>query len=52
MCRQVVGLYYTSLGIENVGESDAQVLDDAGQYRAALRLTRGCAAGSASPSAT
>jgi N-acetylmuramoyl-L-alanine amidase len=40
MCRQVVGLNYTSLGIENVGESDQQILDDAGQYRAALRLTR------------
>jgi N-acetylmuramoyl-L-alanine amidase len=40
MCRQVVGLNYTALGIENVGESDQQVLDDAGQYRAALRLTR------------
>jgi N-acetylmuramoyl-L-alanine amidase len=40
MCRQVVGLNYTSLGLENVGESDQQVLDDAGQYRAALRLTR------------
>jgi N-acetylmuramoyl-L-alanine amidase len=40
MCRQVVGLNYTSLGIENVGESDQQVLDDAGQYRASLRLTR------------
>jgi N-acetylmuramoyl-L-alanine amidase len=40
MCRQVVGLNYTALGIENVGDSDQQVLDDAGQYRAALRLTR------------
>jgi N-acetylmuramoyl-L-alanine amidase len=40
MCRQVVGLNYTAIGIENVGESDQQVLDDPGQYRAALRLTR------------
>jgi len=39
MCRQVVGLNYTSIGIENVGESDPQVLDDRDQYRAALRLT-------------
>jgi N-acetylmuramoyl-L-alanine amidase len=40
MCRQVVGLNYTSIGIENVGESDQQVLDDPGQYGAALSLTR------------
>jgi N-acetylmuramoyl-L-alanine amidase len=39
MCRQVVGLNYTSIGIENVGESDSQVLGDRDQYRAALRLT-------------
>jgi N-acetyl-anhydromuramyl-L-alanine amidase AmpD len=40
MCRQVVGLNYTAIGIENVGESDQQVLGDARQYQAALALTR------------
>ena len=40
MCRQVVGLNYTAIGIENVGESDQQVLGDARQYASALALTR------------
>lgn len=40
MCRQVVGLNYTAIGIENVGESDQQVTGDARQYQAALALTR------------
>jgi beta-N-acetylhexosaminidase len=40
MCRQVVGLDYTSIGIENVGFSDQQVMGDARQYHAALTLTR------------
>ncbi|MGA2471747.1 MAG: peptidoglycan recognition family protein [Solirubrobacteraceae bacterium] len=40
MCRQVVGLDYTAVGIENVGFSDQQVMDDAAQYHAALELTR------------
>jgi N-acetylmuramoyl-L-alanine amidase-like protein len=40
MCRQVVGLNYTAIGIENVGESDQQVIDDKAQFRAALSLTR------------
>jgi N-acetyl-anhydromuramyl-L-alanine amidase AmpD len=40
MCRQVVGLDYTAIGIENVGYSDRQVLDDRAQYRAGLALTR------------
>jgi hypothetical protein len=40
MCRQVVGLDYTAIGIENVGFSDQQVIGDAAQYRAALELTR------------
>jgi N-acetylmuramoyl-L-alanine amidase len=40
MCRQVVGLNYTAIGIENVAVSDQQVLADRGQYRAALRLTQ------------
>jgi N-acetyl-anhydromuramyl-L-alanine amidase AmpD len=39
MCRQVVGLNYTAIGIENVGESDRQVMDDTRQYSAALALT-------------
>lgn len=40
MCRQVVGLNYTAIGIENVGESDEQVIGDARQYASALALTR------------
>jgi beta-N-acetylhexosaminidase len=40
MCRHTVGLNYTSIGIEHVGTSDAQVLGDAKQMRASLRLTR------------
>jgi N-acetylmuramoyl-L-alanine amidase len=40
MCRQVVGLDYTAIGIENVGLSDQQVIGDAAQYRAGLQLTR------------
>lgn len=40
MCRQVVGLDYTAIGIENVGLSDRQVIDDRAQYRSALALTR------------
>jgi N-acetylmuramoyl-L-alanine amidase len=40
MCRQVVGLDYTAIGIENVGFSDQQVIDDKAQYHAALELTR------------
>jgi N-acetylmuramoyl-L-alanine amidase len=40
MCRQVVGLNYTAIGIENVGESDRQVMDDTAQFRASLNLTR------------
>ena len=40
MCRQVVGLNYTAIGIENVGESDRQVMGDARQYQSALALTR------------
>jgi beta-N-acetylhexosaminidase len=39
MCRQVVGLNYTAIGIENVGFSDQQVMGDAPQFRAALELT-------------
>jgi N-acetylmuramoyl-L-alanine amidase len=40
MCRHTVGLNYTSIGIEHVGMSDAQVLGDSRQMRASLRLTR------------
>jgi N-acetylmuramoyl-L-alanine amidase len=40
MCRQVVGLNYTSIGIENVGFSDSQVMNDAAQFQSALELTR------------
>jgi N-acetylmuramoyl-L-alanine amidase len=40
MCRQVVGLDYTAIGIENVGLSDQQVIGDAAQYHSGLELTR------------
>jgi N-acetylmuramoyl-L-alanine amidase-like protein len=40
MCRQVVGLNYTAIGIENVGFSDQQVMGDAAQFHAGLELTR------------
>ncbi|MEA2410720.1 MAG: hypothetical protein QOC77_1281 [Thermoleophilaceae bacterium] len=39
-CRHTVGLNYTAIGIEHVGTSDAQVMGDAAQLRASLRLTR------------
>jgi len=40
MCRHVVGLNYTAIGIEIVAQSDQQVLGDAAQVRAAASLTR------------
>jgi N-acetylmuramoyl-L-alanine amidase len=40
MCRHTVGLNWTAIGIEHVGFSDAQVMGDARQLRASLRLTR------------
>lgn len=40
MCRHTVGLNWTAIGIEHVGMTDAQVLADAPQMRASLRLTR------------
>jgi N-acetylmuramoyl-L-alanine amidase len=40
MCRHTVGLNYTAIGIEHVGSSDAQILDNAKQMAASLRLTR------------
>jgi N-acetylmuramoyl-L-alanine amidase len=39
ICRHTVGLNYTAFGIENVGTSDADVLDDAAQMRSSLHLT-------------
>lgn len=38
-CRHTVGLDYTAVGIEHVGTTDAQVLDDTDQLAASLRLT-------------
>ncbi len=40
MCRHTVGLNYTAIGIEHVGQSDGQVLADKRQLKASLRLTR------------
>jgi N-acetylmuramoyl-L-alanine amidase len=40
MCRHVVGLNYTSIGIEHVGLSDAQVMGNRRQLRSSLGLTR------------
>ncbi len=40
MCRHTVGLNYTAIGIEHVGQSDGQVLGNARQMAASLRLTR------------
>jgi N-acetylmuramoyl-L-alanine amidase len=39
ICRHTVGLNSTAFGIENVGMSDADVLDDAAQMRSSLHLT-------------
>jgi hypothetical protein len=39
ICRHTVGLNWTAFGIENVGMSDADVLGNAAQMRASLRLT-------------
>jgi N-acetylmuramoyl-L-alanine amidase len=39
MCRHTVGLNYTAIGIEHVGTSDAQILANARQLDASLRLT-------------
>jgi N-acetylmuramoyl-L-alanine amidase len=38
-CRHAVGLNYTAIGIEHVGTSDAQILNDPAQMHASLRLT-------------
>ena len=40
MCRHTVGLNYTAIGIEHVGSSDAQVMGNARQLTASLRVTR------------
>jgi N-acetylmuramoyl-L-alanine amidase len=39
ICRHTVGLNLTAIGIEHVGMSDAEVLDDPAQMRASLHLT-------------
>ncbi len=39
MCRHTVGLNYTAIGIEHVGMSDQQILDDPRQLHASLWLT-------------
>jgi len=39
-CRHTVGLNYTAIGIEHVGMSDAEILDNSAQLAASLRLTR------------
>ena len=40
MCRHTVGLNYTAIGIEHVGQSDGEVLGNVRQMAASLRLTR------------
>ena len=40
MCRHTVGLNWTAIGIEHVGYSDWEVLDDRRQMSASLRLVR------------
>ena len=39
ICRHTVGLNWTAIGIEHVGQSDASVLNDPRQLEASLRLT-------------
>ena len=39
ICRHTVGLNYTAIGIEHVGTSDGQILDDKRQLDASLKLT-------------
>ena len=39
MCRHTVGLNWTAIGIEHVGMNDGQVMGDARQRRASVRLT-------------
>ena len=40
MCRHTVGLNWTAIGIEHVGMSDAEVMDNAAERRSSLQLTR------------
>ena len=40
MCRHTVGLNWTAIGIEHVGYSDQEVLNDPAQMTASLRLVR------------
>lgn len=40
MCRHTVGLNWTAIGIEHVGYSDREILDDQAQMAASLRLVR------------
>jgi N-acetylmuramoyl-L-alanine amidase-like protein len=40
MCRHTVGLNWTAIGIEHVGYSDREVLDDSRQMASSLRLVR------------
>ena len=40
MCRHTVGLNWTAVGIEHVGQSDAEVMGNRRQLAASLRLTR------------
>lgn len=40
MCRHTVGLNWTAIGVEHVGYSDGEVLGDAAQMSASLRLVR------------
>ena len=39
MCRHTVGLNYVAIGIEHVGTSDGEILNDAPQMRSSLELT-------------
>ncbi len=39
-CRDTVGLNWTAIGIENIGFSDREILEDRAQMTASLRLTR------------
>ncbi len=39
MCRHTVGLNYTAIGIEHVGTSDQEILDNPRQLQASLALT-------------
>jgi N-acetylmuramoyl-L-alanine amidase len=40
MCRHTVGLNWTAIGVEHVGLSDGDVLGNARELRASVRLTR------------